>query len=86
MFLTRNHERCETVQEALEKGINYLLSGKFNQHLVDAFTGDFGPEPFVTFQITINRDPRTPGTFAYRAAAKISHEVGTPVKLFGLKP
>jgi hypothetical protein len=85
MFLSR-HRRCETVQEAFEGAVTHLLSGKLKDQLADVFSGGFGPEPWVSFQITVRRDPKEPGSFAYSSSTKVGHEIGNPVSLYGLKP
>lgn len=85
LFLSK-HRRCETVQEALEGGINHLLSGKLNDQLAEVFSGGFGPSPWITFQITIRQDPKESGTFVYKSNTKVGHDIGNPVSLYGLKP
>jgi hypothetical protein len=85
LFLSR-HRRCETVQEALEGAMNHLLTGKLNEQLAEVFAGGFGPEPWVTFQITIRQDPKETGTFSYQSNTKVGHDVGASVRLYGLKP
>ena len=85
-LLISGKRRCETMQEAIEMTINHLLKGKLNERLSEAFLGDFGSEPWVTFQITIRRDPKTPGAFAFKMNTKIGHEIDEPVNLYGLKP
>jgi len=85
LFLSR-HRRCETVQEALEGAVNHILSGNLNKQLAEVFTGGFGPEPWVTFQITIRTDPKERGCFSYKANTKVGHDIGNPVSFYGLKP
>jgi hypothetical protein len=85
LFLTR-HRRCETVQEALNGAVNHIISGKINEQLAQVFSGSFGPEPWVTFQFTIRRDPQAPGTFAYHSNTKVGHDIGESIRFFGLKP
>jgi hypothetical protein len=85
MFLTRKR-RIETVQEALEGAVNHLINGGMHEHLARAFTGSFGPEPWVAFTVTIRRDPKDPGLFTYASSTKIGHELGSSVQFYGLKP
>ena len=85
LFLTR-HRRCETVEEALNGAINHLMGGKINEQLAQVFSGAFGPEPWVTFQLTIRRDPQQPGTFAYNSNTKVGHDIGESTRFYGLKP
>lgn len=85
LFLSR-HRRCETVQEALDGAINHLMTGKLNEQLATVFSGGFGQEPWVTFQITIRQDPKNPGTFSYCSNTKVGHDISGTVHLYGLKP
>jgi hypothetical protein len=84
LFLSHKH-RVADIQEALQGAANHLLSGSLNEQMVGAFSGNFGPEPFITFQIVIRRDAKSPGHFVYSSHTKVSHDVGAPVKFFGLK-
>jgi hypothetical protein len=86
LFLSRKR-RADTVQDAIDGAVNHLMSGKINEQLAAVFGSDqFGPEPQVTFRVSIRRDPKTPGQFAYTAKTSIQHDLGSGVQLFGLKP
>lgn len=85
LFLSRN-KRCETVQEALEGACNAILRGDLKDKLALAFQGDFGPDPIVSFEISIRKDIKTPGHFTYRSKTKIKHDLGEGCSFYGLKP
>jgi hypothetical protein len=84
MFLSRRKD-CETIKEAIEGAVNHLLAGKLTEQMADVFSGEFGPDPWVTFQVTIRKDVRTPGAFSYSANTKVGHDLGCPVRLYGLR-
>lgn len=85
LFQSRKRH-CNTVQEALDGAIAHLESGRIQEQIADVFAGGFGPEPTVTFQISIRKDVATPGSFVYQAQTKMTHEIGSPVRLHGLQP
>lgn len=85
LFLKRAR-RVDTVEEAIEGTISHLRRGEFQKQAAAAFDGGFGPEPYVTFQVTLRRDPKNPGLFAYRCNTKVGHEVSEGVNFYGLKP
>lgn len=85
LFSSR-HKRCETVQEALEGACNAILRGDLKDKLALAFNGDFGPDPVVTFQISIRKDIKTPGNFTYKSNTKITHDLGEGCAFYGLQP
>ena len=85
LFLSRK-PRCETVKEAIDGAINHLMSGKFNEQLADVFaSGGFGPDPSVTFSVTIRHDATDATKYVYTSTTKVTHDMGTKVNLFGLK-
>lgn len=86
IFLSRKY-RIETMQEALEGAVTHLLSGKLQQQLAEIFTTQaFGTAPIVTFAISIRRDPKESNRYSYTAKTKVTHDLGDPVSLYGLKP
>jgi len=84
LFLKRAR-RVNTIEEAVEGTIHHLQRGEFQKQAAAAFAGGFGPEPFVTLQVTIRRDPQQPGLFAYRCHTKVGHELSEGVNFYGLK-
>ena len=85
LFLSRKRH-TETVEEALDGAMNHLNQGSFKDALVNVFAAnDFGPEPVVTYKISIRRDVASPGKFCYQASTQVSHHIGEGVKLYGLK-
>lgn len=85
LFLKRAR-RVNTIAEAVEGTIHHLQRGEFQKQAAAAFDGGFGPEPFVTFQITLRRDPKNPGRFSYRCNTKVTHDIGEGVAFYGLEP
>ena len=83
-FLSRK-PRTETVQQAIEGAINHLMKGKLCEHLAEVFAGNFGPEPNVTFSVTIRRDATDVTRYCYSAKTVVGHDIGGQVKLYGLK-
>ena len=82
----RRTRRVDTIEEAVEGTIRHLQRGDFQRQAAAAFDGGFGPEPFVTFQITIRRDPKQPGAFSYCCNTNVRHDIGKGVNFYGLKP
>lgn len=82
----RRSRRVDSIEEAIEGTIRHLQSGELRRQATAAFDGGFGPEPFVTFQITLRRDPKQPGAFSYRCNTNVRHDIGEGVSLYGLKP
>jgi hypothetical protein len=78
--------RVDSIEEAIAGAINHLQRGEFQKQAAAAFNGNFGPEPFVTFQITLRRDPKNPGAFSYRCNTNVRHDIGDGVSFYGLKP
>ena len=85
LFLSKK-KRVETVQEAIDGAVKHLLSGRINEQLAAAFTGQFGTDPCVTYKISFRRDPKEGGKFTYQSHTHISHEISEGVALYGLKP
>jgi hypothetical protein len=85
LFLKRAR-RVDTIEEAVEDTIRHLQRGEFQRQAAAAFNGNFGPEPFVTFQITLRRDPKQPGAFSYRCNTNVRHDIGSGVSFYGLQP
>lgn len=85
-LFAKRARRVDTIEEAVEGTIRRLQSGEFQRRAAAAFDGGFGPEPFVTFQITLRRDPKSPGRFSYRCNTKVTHDIGEGVAFYGLEP
>lgn len=85
LFLKRAR-RVDTIEGAIEGTIAHLRRGEFQKQAAAAFAGGFGPEPYVTFQITLRRDPKAPGLFAYRCNTKVGHDISEGVSFYGLQP
>jgi len=85
LFLSRKRH-METVQEAIDMAASYILNGKLNEQLAQAFTGEFGQEPTLTVSFSFRRDPKTPGRFSCTRKTKISHDLEGTASFFGLKP
>jgi hypothetical protein len=83
LFSKKRH--TETVQQAVEKAAEDLLNGKLNRYLAEVFGSEaFGPEPMVTFKVSVRRDPAKPGAFSYMCSTQVQHDLGNPFKLYGL--
>lgn len=85
-LFAKRARRVDTIEEAVEGTIRHLQSGNFQRQAAAAFDGGFGPEPFVTLQITLRRDPKNPGAFSYRCNTNVRHDIGDGVAFYGLKP
>jgi hypothetical protein len=85
-LFAKRGRRVDTIEEAVEGTIRHLQRGEFQRQAAAAFDNGFGPEPYVTFQITLRRDPKQPGMFAYRCNTKVGHDLGEGVSFYGLKP
>ena len=85
LFL-RRARKINTIAEAIDGAVGYLHSGEFERQAAAAFNGNFGPEPFVTLQITLRRDPKQPGAFSYRCNTNVRHDIGSGVSFYGLQP
>jgi len=85
LFL-RRARKINTIAEAVDGAVRHLQRGDFQRQAAAAFDGGFGPEPFVTFRITIRRDPKQPGAFSYRCNTYVCHDIGEGVAFYGLKP
>lgn len=86
LFLSRKRH-TSTVEEALDGAMNHIIHGGFKDALANVFAADdFGPEPVVTFKVSIRRDVASPGCFCYATTTNVSHHIGDGVKLYGLKP
>jgi len=84
IFLSRKRQ-IETVSEAIEGAVNHLMSGRIQEQLANVFSGAFGPEPAVTFSITIRRDVAHSTKFAYTSRTQVKHDIGGDVKFYGLE-
>lgn len=85
-LFAKRARRVDTIEEAVEGTIRHLHSGEFERQAAAAFAGNFGPEPFVTLQITLRRDPKQPGAFSYCCNTNVRHDIGSGVSFYGLQP
>ena len=83
IFLSRKRH-SETIQDALDGAANHLMSGKLASQAGDVFAGAFGPEPVLTFSVSIRRDVKTNDQYVYKSTTKVHHEIGEGARLFGL--
>ncbi len=84
LFLSRK-KRAETVNEAIDGAINRLMKGELQDSLAACFTGDFGPDPVVTFKMSVRREAKHSGEFVMSVSTHVSHEVGdSSYKLYHL--
>jgi transcriptional accessory protein Tex/SPT6 len=86
LFLSRKRH-TNTVEEAIDGAMNYLVNGTFKDALAEIFSTEaFGPEPVVSFKMRIRKDVASPGKFYYTASTSVSHHIGDEIKFAGLNP
>ena len=83
LFLSRKRH-SETIQDALDGAANHLMSGKLARQFSDIVEAGFGPEPVLTYSVTLRRDVKTNDLYCYSSKTIVSHHIGEGMRLFGL--
>jgi hypothetical protein len=83
--LLKNKRYASKLEDALDGAASHLTSGAVQNQVKELFAGEFGDSPELEITIKIRRDPATDEQFTYKSKTRITHPIGNPVQLHGLK-
>lgn len=87
-ILQHRKTRVANIRQALNGAIAHLTSERMPTIIAEIFHGDpppYGPDPVLSYTITIRRDAADPTKLTYIGKTKVTHDVGDGVKFHGLE-